>query len=356
KVEEFAQASHDTIEGQLKELGASLDWSREAYTLDGPRETAVRTAFKRMYEAGLIYRGDRVINWDPVGGTTVSDDEVEHVEETGKLWTFRYDSDFPIPIATTRPETKLGDTAIAVHPEDSRYSQYVGQTLEANFLGFELQIKVVADEEIDPEFGTGAVGVTPAHSITDWDISQRHDLPLVQIIGEDGRMNEAAGEFAGLTVTEAREAIAQKLEDAGLIEEIEEVTKNVGRGERTGGTIEHLPKKQWFVDVNKKFKVKSSKLKGIDDGDEVTLKELMHTAVASGQINITPERFEKNYFHWIDNLRDWCISRQIWYGHRIPVWYHESKCVPIKGREEDVSKCEPVIVSDESHAAEFPCP
>jgi valyl-tRNA synthetase len=325
KVEEFAQDSHDTIESQLKEIGASLDWSREAFTLDEEREVAVRTAFKRMYEAGLIYRGDRVVNWDPVGGTTVSDDEVDHIEEPGSLWTFRYDKDFPIAISTTRPETKFGDTAIAVNPLDARYAEYVGETLTANFLGIELEIQVVADEDIDPEYGTGAVGVTPAHSITDWDIAQRHDLPHKQVIGEDGRMMDTAGEMAGKTIEDARTAIIEKLQEAELIEETEKVTKNVGRAERTGGAIEHLPKEQWFIDVNKPFVIKDSKLEGIESGSEVTLKEIMQKAVSSGQISVTPDRFEKNYNHWIENLRDWCISRQIWYGHRIPVWYKEDE-------------------------------
>lgn len=335
-VERFAQVSHDTIESQLRAMGASLDWTREAFTLDEARETAVRTAFKRMYEAGLIYRGDRVINWDPVGQTTVSDDEVDHVEEKGQFWTFRYEADFPIPISTTRPETKCGDTAIAVHPDDERYSEYVGQTLETNFLGIDLEIQVVADDDIDPEFGTGAVGITPAHSIVDWDLARRHELPLRQVIGEDGKMLDNCSEFAGQTVDEARIAIVEKLEQSGLIEKTEEITKNVGQAERTGATVEHLPKKQWFVDVNKKFKVESSKLKGINDGDEVTLKELMKQAVSSGQISITPDRFEKNYNHWIDNLRDWCISRQIWYGHRIPVWYKDKEIyVGTNAPEED---------------------
>jgi len=325
KVEEFAQDSHDTIEGQLKKIGASLDWSREAFTLDKPREKAVRTAFKQMYEAGLIYRGDRVVNWDPIGGTTVSDDEVEHIETSGQLWTFRYDADFPIPISTTRPETKFGDTAIAVHPEDDRYSEYVGETLTANFLGVELEIQVVADEEIDPDFGTGAVGVTPAHSITDEGLARRHNLLSKQVIGEDGRMTDAAGDMAGKTIENAREAIVEKLDEAALIEETEEITKNVGQAERTGGIVEHLPKKQWFIDVNKTFTLQDSKINGIPSGSEATLKEIMQKAVSSGQISITPDRFEKNYNHWIDNLRDWCISRQIWYGHQIPVWYKDEE-------------------------------
>lgn len=323
RVEKFAQDSHDTIVSQIRRLGASVDWSREAFTLDETRETAVRTAFKRMYEAGLIYRGDRVVNWDPVGGTTVSDDEVEHVEETGQLWTFRYNTNFPIPISTTRPETKFGDTAVAVHPDDKRYSEYIGQTLETTFLGEDLEITVIADEEIDPEYGTGALGVTPAHSMVDWDMSRRHNLPLKQVIGEDGCMMEPAGEFAGMEVAEAREKIVEALETEGLIEDSEEVTKNVGHADRTDAIVEHLPKKQWFIDVDQEFTINNSNLKGINDGDKVTLKELMHTAVNSGQIQITPDRFEKNYNHWIDKLRDWCISRQIWYGHQIPVWYKD---------------------------------
>ncbi len=338
RVEEFAQNSHDQIVEQVKQLGISVDWSREAFTLDETRKTAVRTAFKRMYEAGLIYQGDRVVNWDPEGQTTVSDDEVEHEETEGTLWTFRYSEDFPIPISTTRPETKFGDTAIGVHPDDERYSEHIGETLKTTFLGEDLEITVIADPEIDPEFGTGAVGLTPAHAHVDWQLARKHDLPLKQVIDEDATMMDAAGEFADLPVDEAREKIVEKLKEKDLMEDEEAVEKNVGRAERTGAVVEHLPKQQWFVDVNKRFKIKDSRLKSIDDGDEITCKELLQTVIESGQVEITPERFEKNYHHWIDNLRDWCISRQIWYGHRIPVYY----CV-----DESSSACTEPIVSIE---------
>lgn len=334
-VEEFAQESHDTIVEQIRQLGASVDWSREAFTLDEARKTAVRTAFKHMYEADLIYQDDRVVNWDPDGQTTVSDDEVEYESTNGTLWTFRYSDDFPIAISTTRPETKFGDTAVAVHPEDERYQKYIGQTLETEFLGQPLQLAVIADKEVDPEFGTGAIGVTPAHSVTDWQLSRRHDLTLRQVIDETRTMINVPDEFAGTSIEDAREQIVDTLEAHSLLEGTESVEQNIGRAERTGAVVEHLPKEQWFVDVHKKFAIEDSQLDEIDDGDEVTLKEILETVIESGQISITPERFEKNYYHWINNLRDWCISRQIWYGHRIPVYY----CV-----DENDPACDEAIV------------
>ena len=321
RVEEFAQSSHDTIVGQVRKMGSSIDWSREAYTLDEARSFAVRTAFKRMYDLGLIYRGNRIVNWDPKGQTTISDDEVQHEERTGTLYTFKYSKDFPFTIATTRPETKVGDTAVAVHPDDKRFSEYLGKTFTANFCGVEINVKVVPDEHVDPEFGTGALGVTPAHSMTDFDIAKRHDLPVVQVIDEYARMTVGDERLKGKKVKEARETIVNWLKEEDLLVEEKEVAQNISLAERTGAVIEPLPKLQWFIDVNKEFTLEHSNIQGIESGSTTTLKTIMKTVVNNGQITILPERFNKNYSHWIDNLRDWCISRQIWYGHQVPVWY-----------------------------------
>ena len=317
RVRAFAQESHDTIVHQVKRMGASLDWSREAYTLDDKREVAVRTAFKEMYDLGLIYRGHRVINWDVKGQTTISDDEIVYEERKAKLYTFRYGtlkdgSDFPIAISTTRLETKFGDTAVAVHPSDERYQRFVGKEFDVDYCGTPIHVKVVADESVEKDFGTGALGVTPAHSMIDWEIAQRHHLPFKQIIDEYGKLTVENDLVRDKKTAEAREIVAEALRKRGLIIKEEEISQNVATAERTGGIIEPLPKLQWFIAVNKKF------------GDkQKTLKELMKTAVADGGVRIAPERFERIYFNWIDNLRDWCISRQIWFGHQIPVWYKD---------------------------------
>ncbi|MBI2473801.1 valine--tRNA ligase [Candidatus Uhrbacteria bacterium] len=317
RVEKFAQDSHDTIVNQCRKMGASLDWSREAYTLDAARNMAVNAAFKKMYDDGLIYRGYRVVNWDPLGQTTISDIEIVYKEVEATLYTFRYSKDFPISISSTRPETKVGDTAVAVHPEDERYKSFIGKTFEnISFAGTMISIKVVADDSVDPTFGTGALGVTPAHSLIDADIAKRHGLAMKQVIGEDGNMTEAAGPLvAGKTTKQARETVVDWLRQEGLIEEEEKTIQNLATAERSGGVIEPMPMLQWFIDVTKEFE---------RDGKTVTIKSLTQTAVRSGAIKIIPERFEKGYFQWVDNLRDWCISRQLWYGHRIPAWYrHE---------------------------------
>ncbi|MEX0689896.1 MAG: class I tRNA ligase family protein, partial [Candidatus Paceibacterota bacterium] len=259
RIEEFAQESHDTIESQIKAMGASLDWSREAFTLDEKRSYAVNYAFKKMYDDDLIYRGNRIINWDPKGQTTVSDDEVDHIESTGKIYTFKYSKDFPISIATTRPETKFGDTAVAVNPEDKRYKDYINKEFEVDFLGHKLNIKVVGDEEINSEFGTGAVGVTPAHSFTDADIAERHNLKTIQVINEYAKMSLPNHEVDGLKTKEAREWIVKNLESEGLLEKEESITQNISKAERTGGVIEPLPKLQWFIDVNKEFEIGDNK-------------------------------------------------------------------------------------------------
>jgi valyl-tRNA synthetase len=302
-------------------MGVSVDWSRLAYTFDEKRSLAVRTAFKRMYDAGLIYRGHRVVNWDVKGQTTISDDEIVHEERTAKLYTFKYSKDFPIPIATTRPETKVGDTAVAVNPADDRYKQYIGQEFDLEFCGVPIHIKIVADDTVEKDFGTGALGVTPAHAQIDAEIAERHNLPMVQVINEYGKMIVGDENLKGKKTAEAKEVVAAWLREQGLMISEEEIKQNIGTAERTGGIIEPLPKLQWFIGVTKEFKIARSHIEGITDGQTVTLKQLMKQVVDNGQINIMPDRFAKIYSHWIDNLRDWCISRQIWFGHQIPVWY-----------------------------------
>lgn len=325
RVEAFAQESHDTIVEQVRKMGCSIDWSREAYTLDEKRNLAVRTAFKKMYDDGLIYRGFRVVNWDPKGQTTISDDEIVYEARKATLYTFKYGKDtrtgelIPISISTTRPETKLGDMAIAVHPDDPRYQQYVGQEFETVFAGEPIHLKVIADISVQPEFGTGALGVTPAHSTIDWEMAQRHGIitearPLKQVINEYAKMTVGDLSIINKKTAEAREAVVAWLRTEGLLEKEEQIDQNVSVAERTGGIVEPLPKLQWFVAVNKKF---------ARENREVTLKELMKEAVSVDGIKIIPDRFERVYFNWIENLRDWCISRQIWYGHRVPVWYRK---------------------------------
>ncbi len=321
EVVKFAEASGATILKQTRKMGASCDWDRLAYTFDEPRNRAVNEMFRMMHEDGLIERGFRVVNWDPQFQTTLSDDEVLTKETKAKFLTFTYDKDFPITISTTRPETKFGDTAVAVHPDDERYAKYVGQTFTPTFCGKQLTIKVIADAAVDKDFGTGALGVTPAHSMIDSDMAQRHGLPMVQVIGTDGRMNEAAGPVAGMTIKEARVKIEEMLAAAGILKGVEEIAQNLPVAERGGFPVEQLPMKQWFVRANKKFKVRQDTLGKWKKGDEATLKELMLEAVTSKQVTILPDQFTKVYFHWINNLRDWCISRQIWFGHQIPVWY-----------------------------------
>ena len=321
RIDAYASESHDIIVNQVRKMGASIDWSREAFTLDEKRSLAVRTAFKKMYDDGLIYRGFRVVNWDPKGQTTISDDEIEYETRKTKLYTFKYSKDIPISISTTRPETKLGDTAIAVHPNDARYAKYVGKEYDAVFAGELIHLKVIADASVEPEFGTGALGVTPAHSIVDWEMGQKHSLPLKQVINEYAKMTAGFDEknapvpelvINGKKAVEAREAVVAWLKKEKLLEKEEDIDHNISLAQRTGGVIEPLPKLQWFVAVNKKIRRGS---------EELSLKDMMMKAAELEHIGFIPERFKSIYVHWIVNLRDWCISRQIWYGHRIPVWY-----------------------------------
>lgn len=324
RVHAFALESQDTILNQTRAMGSSLDWSRLAYTLDDTRYNAVMEAFVRMYDAGLIYRGDRIVNWDPKGQTVISDDEIVYEERASTLYTFKYAPDFPIPVATTRLETKVGDTAVAVHPDDARYKEYIGKEYDVTFCDVPLHIRIVADESVDPEFGTGALGVTPAHSQIDWDIAERHDLPRAQVINEFAKMT-VSGRLEGMKVQAARESVAAWLREEGLLLGEEAITQNVSTAERTGGIVEPLPKVQWFVAVTKEFTIPHSEIPGIESGSKTTLKEIMRKSVDSGAVTIFPENHARVYFNWIDNLRDWCISRQIWFGHRIPVWYKDGE-------------------------------
>ncbi len=320
RVAAFAEESKNTIINQTKKMGSSLDWSRYAFTLDRPRYKAVMEAFVRMYEAGLIYRGHRIVNWDPNLQTTISDDEIEYVEQTDKFYYLKYG---PFTIGTARPETKFGDKYVVMHPDDERYKDYAhGQKLELEWINGPITATVIKDESIDMEFGSGVMTITPAHSAIDFEIAERHKLDKEQIIDERGILLPIAGEFAGQHIKKAREAIIDKLEKKGLVEKIDEnYVHNVATNSRGGGIIEPQIKEQWFVDVNKKFALKHSEIPGIKTAEEVSLKSLMRAAVENGGVKIFPDRFAKIYYHWIDNLRDWCISRQIWYGHRIPVWY-----------------------------------
>lgn len=334
KVQAFAQESHDTIVNQVKKMGASVDWSREAYTLDDKRSLAVRTVFKMMYDDGLIYKGEKIVNWDPKGQTTISDDEIVYQEEKTKFYYLKYG---PFTIGTARPETKFGDKYVVMHPDDPRYAQYKhGDTIDVEWINGPITATIVKDESIDMEFGTGVMTITPWHSVVDFEIAARHNLDKEQIIDQYGKLLPAAGEFAGMKITEAREKIIEKLKEKGLFEKEEDYVHNIATAERTGGIIEPQIMKQWFVAVDKPFKLRESHIEGVSTHEDVTLKKLMRHVVEKGLVQILPERFEKTYYHWIDNLHDWNISRQIWFGHQIPVWYKgEETYVGVEAPEGD---------------------
>ncbi len=325
KVNDFAMDSQSTIIHQTKKMGSSLDWSRLAFTLDDERNFAVKTAFKRMYDDKIIYKGYKIVNWDPKGQTVISDDEIVYKERKASFYTFKYSKDFPIAISTTRPETKVGDTAVAVHPEDKRYKDFIGKIYDLNFCGSDISVKIIADEHVDPEFGTGALGVTPAHAQVDWEMAEKNDLPIKQVINEYAKMENAGSILDGMKVGVAREKVVEWLRENNLMIKEEEIDQNISTAERTGGIIEPLPKIQWFIDVNKKFKLQKSNIDGVSTDDLVSLKDLMRKVVDNGQINFLTQRDRKVYLHWIDKLHDWAISRQIWYGHQIPVWYRKQK-------------------------------
>ena len=322
RVRQFATESHDVIVNQSKKMGASLDWSREAYTLDEARNHAVNTVFKMMHDDGLIYRGDRIVNWCPRCKSTLADDEVEYREEKSKFYYFKYG---PVVIGTARPETKFLDKVIIVHPDDDRYKDLVGKEMDVEWIEGTVKAKMVADKAADMEIGSGAMTITPAHSFVDFDLAKKYNFEIHKIIDEDGNLTEAAGSFAGKNAQAVRKEVVEVLKKKGLVDRIDEdYVHNLSVCYRCDTAVEPLPKVQWFIDVNKPFKFRASEhapIDGLKDGQEVTLKQLMQHVVRTDQVEIIPDRFNKTYFHWIDNLRDWNISRQIWFGHRVPVWY-----------------------------------
>ncbi len=324
RIADFAEESKNTILNQTRMMGSSLDWSRYAYTLDETRYKAVMSAFVNMYQDDLIYRGDRIVNWDPNMQTTVSDDEIEYEEKTDPFFYFKYG---PFTIGTVRPETKFGDKYVVMHPDDARYSAYThGQTIEVEWINGPVTATIIKDVAADPEIGTGVMTITPWHSAVDYEIAERHGLDKEQVIDERGILLPIAGEFAGQHIKKARALILEKMQAKGLVERIDEkYIHNIATNSRGGGVIEPQIKRQWFIAVNKKFVLKHSEIPGITSGSTVTLKELMIAAVEHGGTDIFPERFKRVYFNWINNLRDWCISRQIWFGHRIPVWYRDQE-------------------------------
>jgi len=304
KVWDWKSKSGGTITSQMRRLGTSVDWERERFTMDESLSNAVRRVFVELYNEGLIYRGKRLVNWDPVLLTAVSDLEVISKEENGYLWHIKYqvsDSDKKLVVATTRPETMLGDSAVAVHPDDSRYQNLIGKSI--NLPLTDRRIPIIADDYVDMEFGTGCVKITPAHDFNDYEIGQRHDLEIINVLTDDAKINTNAPlEYQGLDRFDARKVIVKDLEKQDLIEKIDPHTLMVPRGDRTNSIIEPYMTDQWFVKVE-------------------PLAEPAIEAVKNGSIRFVPENWEKTYFNWMENIEDWCISRQIWWGHRIPAWY-----------------------------------
>lgn len=310
---------------QLEKIGVSCDWSRLRFTMDQGCNHAVRIIFKKMFDEKLIYKGDYLVNWDPVTQTALADDEVEYEDRNSFLWHFKYpltDGLGYVHIATTRPETMLGDTAVAVSPKDDRYRHLVGKKVRLPLMNRE--IPIIEDNMVDPKFGTGMVKITPAHDPNDYQTGLNHKLPMINIMTPDGKINENGGAFQGLTMSEAREAVVKEMQKLGLIEKIDPHTNRIGVSYRSKAIIEPYLSKQWFVKMEQFSKI-------------------LRDAVESGKVKLLPKNWENTYYHWIDNLRDWCISRQLWWGHRIPVWYNKEDpsvmvCYEGEGEPEVVRK------------------
>ena len=305
---------------QLKKLGSSCDWDRERFTMDEGCSKAVQEVFIKLYEKGYIYKGSRIINWCPVCKTSISDAEVVHEEQKGHFWHIKYPiagTDEFVEIATTRPETLLGDTAVAVHPDDERYKDLVGKNVILPLVNKE--IPIIADSYVDKEFGTGVVKITPAHDPNDFEVGKRHNLPEINVLNDDATINENGGKYAGMDRYEARKAMVKDLDELGLLVEVEEHVHNVGTHDRCKTTVEPMIKQQWFVKMDELIKPAVE-------------------AVKNGEIQLLPERMDKIYFNWTDNMRDWCISRQLWWGHRIPAYYCD-KCGEVTVAKEMPEKC-----------------
>ncbi len=321
RVWDWVEKTGDTIDNQHRRLGVSCDWERKTFTLDPGPVRAVRSTFKNLYDEGLIYRSERIINWCVSCRTALSDLEVEHEDEKGALYYIRYpyeDGSGHITVATTRPETLLGDTAVAVNPDDARYAGAAGKRVRLPVLG--RLIPVVADDAVSAEFGTGALKITPGHDPNDFEIGERHSLPVINVMNDDGTLSDEAGPYAGVERFEARKAVAEQLEREGLLEKIEPRSHSVGRCQRSGDVVEPIVSMQWFVKI-------------------APLAEPALAAVRDGRIRIAPERFVRVYENWMENIRDWCVSRQLWWGHRIPVWYC-AECGGLTVAVDDPDQCE----------------
>ena len=306
---------------QLKRLGSSCDWQRERFTMDDGCSKAVREVFVNLYEKGLIYQGDRMINWCTDCKTALSDAEVEYEEKSSHLWHLRYplsDGSGYLVVATTRPETMLGDTAVAVNPNDDRYKGMIGKTITLPLMNRE--IPIIPDDYVDLEFGTGAVKITPAHDPNDYEMGHRHNLEMINILNEDGTLNANAAQYCGMTSSDARKKVIDDLKELDLLEKIEDYTHNVGICYRCSTTVDPLISKQWFVTMQP---LADPAIKAVDDKD----------------VKFIPERFDKTYYNWMNNIKDWCISRQLWWGHRIPVWYCD-ECGHVMVKKTDPSSCE----------------